>query len=101
MLPQKEVSPVTWAVGLEPRLIRAASAQTQREVWFIGMLQQTCLDYHYEPMNMAEPGAVVHAWPDKLHFFRPYESLGFLTPGDFSTGLGVTIPRFLRDLVRT
>jgi putative transposase len=50
---------------------------------FIGTLQRECLDYHYEPMNVAELQEVVDAWVEKYCNYRPHESLGFLTPTEF------------------
>jgi transposase InsO family protein len=57
----------------------------------IGTLQRECLDYHYEPMNVTETQKVVDAWLDKYHFYRPHESLDFLTPAEFSATLGKPI----------
>jgi transposase InsO family protein len=59
----------------------------------IGTLQRECLDYHYQPMNVGELREIVDAWPDKYHFYRPHESLNFLTPAEFSATLGLSIPR--------
>jgi transposase InsO family protein len=59
---------------------------------FIGTFQRECLDYHYEPMNVTELAEVVDAWLDKYHFYRPHESLKFLTPAEYCATLGVTIP---------
>jgi len=58
----------------------------------IGTLQSECLDYHYEPLNVTELQAIVDQWLDKYHFYRPHESLGGMTPAEFSAKLGVTIP---------
>lgn len=58
----------------------------------IGTFQRECLDYHYTPLNVTELTAVTHAWLDKYHFYRPHQSLGFLTPSEFSATLGVSIP---------
>jgi transposase InsO family protein len=60
---------------------------------FIGTLQKECLDYNYDPMNVAELSTVVNVWLDKYHHYRPHESLGFLTPAEFSATLGSSIPR--------
>jgi transposase InsO family protein len=46
----------------------------------IGTFQRECLDYHYEPVNAGELREVVDSWLNKYHFYRPYESLGFLDP---------------------
>jgi putative transposase len=59
----------------------------------IGTLQRECLDYSYAPLNVSELSSVVDAWLDKYHFYRPHQSLGFLTPAEFSTTLGVSIPK--------
>jgi transposase InsO family protein len=59
----------------------------------IGTLQRECLDYHYEPMNAGELREAADAWLDKYHFYRPRESLNFLTPTKFSAALGLSIPR--------
>ena len=58
----------------------------------IGTLQKECLDYHYTPLNVTELSKIVDAWLDKYHFYRPHQSLGFLTPAEFSITLGVSIP---------
>jgi putative transposase len=60
---------------------------------FIGTLQRECLDYNYTPLNVTELSEVVDAWLDKYHFYRPHQSLGFLTPAEFSPILGVSIPK--------
>ena len=59
---------------------------------FIGTLQRECLDYRYEPMNVGELREVVDAWVEKYRTYRPHESLGFLTPAEFSAKLGVLVP---------
>ena len=59
----------------------------------IGTFQRECLDYHYEPMNAAELRELEDSWLDKYHFYRPHESLNFLTPAEFSATLGLSIPR--------
>jgi len=43
-------------------------------------------------MNAAELNLEVAAWLEKYLFYRPHESLGFLTPAEFSAKLGVPIP---------
>ena len=50
------------------------------------------MDYRYEPMNAAELNVEVSAWIKKYLFYRPHESLGFLTPAEFSAKLRVPIP---------
>jgi len=65
---------------------------------FIGTFQRECLDYHYEPMNAAEMQALADNWLDKYHFYRPHESLGGLTPAEFSATLGLSIPHTARVL---
>jgi putative transposase len=60
---------------------------------FIGALQKECLDYHYEPLNVGELSEVIDEWTDKYHHYRPHESLGGLTPAEFSATLGLSIPR--------
>jgi transposase InsO family protein len=50
------------------------------------------LDYHYEPVNVGELWEVVDSWLDKYHFYRPHESLNFLTPAEFSATVGLSIP---------
>jgi transposase InsO family protein len=50
----------------------------------IGTLQRECLGYHYEPMNASELRKAVDSWLDKYHFYRPRDSLNFLTPAEFS-----------------
>jgi len=60
---------------------------------FIGTLQKECLDYNYEPMNVRELNEVVSTWLDKYHHYRPHESLGQITPAEFSAKLGVSIPK--------
>jgi putative transposase len=59
---------------------------------FIGTFQKECLDYHYEPMNATELTALANDWLEKYHFYRPHESLGGLTPAEFSAKLGISIP---------
>jgi len=59
---------------------------------FIGTLQRECLDYHYEPMSVSELQGAVDAWVEKYRTYRPRESLGFLTPAEFSARLEVPIP---------
>jgi putative transposase len=59
----------------------------------IGTLQRECLDYNYAPLNVSELSSVVDAWLDKYHFYRPHQSLGFLTPAEYSATLGVSIPK--------
>jgi transposase InsO family protein len=59
----------------------------------IGTLQRECLDYHYTPLNVSELSCVVDAWLDKYHFYRPHQSLGLLTPAEFSATLGLSIPK--------
>jgi hypothetical protein len=46
----------------------------------IGAFQRECLDCHYEPVHAGELTEVVDAWLDTYQFYRPRESLGFLTP---------------------
>jgi transposase InsO family protein len=58
----------------------------------IGRLQRECLDYNYAPMNCGELAAVVDLWLDTYHFYRPHQSLDFLTPAEFSAKLGISIP---------
>jgi transposase InsO family protein len=58
----------------------------------IGALQRECLDYNYAPLNAGGLPSVVDSWLDKYHFYRPHQSLSFLTPAEFSTALGVSIP---------
>jgi transposase InsO family protein len=60
---------------------------------FIGTLQRECLDYNYTPLNVAELSAVVDAWLGKYHLYRPHQSLGFLTPAEYSATLGISIPK--------
>jgi putative transposase len=48
----------------------------------IGAFQRECLDYHYEPMHAGELAEVVDSWLDTYQFYRPHESLGFLTPAE-------------------
>ncbi|GMO62721.1 MAG: hypothetical protein Ta2A_09560 [Treponemataceae bacterium] len=60
---------------------------------FIGTFQRECLDYHYEPMTCGELSAVVDEWLDKYHFYRPHQSLNFLTPAEFLAKMEVSIPR--------
>ncbi|GHV83848.1 hypothetical protein AGMMS50212_11880 [Spirochaetia bacterium] len=62
----------------------------------IGSLQRECLDYNYAPMNCKELTALVDRWLDKYHFYRPHQSLGFLTPAEFSATMGVSIPHKTR-----
>jgi putative transposase len=57
----------------------------------IGSLQKECLDYHYDPMNVSETRRLVDAWLVKYHFYRPHESLNFLTPAEFCATLGSPI----------
>jgi transposase InsO family protein len=59
---------------------------------FIGTFQKECLDYHYEPMNATELTELANDWLDKYHHYRPHESLGGLTPAEFSVTLGLSIP---------
>jgi transposase InsO family protein len=59
----------------------------------IGTFRRECPDYNYTPMNCGEPGGVVDGWLDKYHFYRPHQSLEFLTPAEFSATLGISIPR--------
>jgi putative transposase len=58
----------------------------------IGTFQRECLDYRYEPVNVAGLRSVTDAWLDKYHHYRPHESLDFLTPAEFSAKLGKPIP---------
>ncbi|MDR2484499.1 MAG: hypothetical protein LBD55_03790 [Treponema sp.] len=51
------------------------------------------LGYHYEPMKAGELREAADSWLDKYHFYRPHESLNFLTPAEFSATLGLSIPR--------
>jgi transposase InsO family protein len=44
-------------------------------------------------MNAGELREAADAWLDKYHFYRPHESLNFLTPAEFSAALGLSIPR--------
>jgi transposase InsO family protein len=60
---------------------------------FIGTLQREYLDYNCTPLNVAELSSVVEAWLDKYHFYRPHQTLGFLTPAEFSAAFGVSIPK--------
>jgi len=57
---------------------------------FIGTLQRECLDYHNDPMSVSELQEVADAWVEKYRTCRPHESLGFLTPAEFSARLGVS-----------
>jgi putative transposase len=59
---------------------------------FIGTFQKECLDYHYEPMNATELASLANDWLEKYRFYRPHESLGGLTPAEFSARLGISIP---------
>jgi hypothetical protein len=59
---------------------------------FIGTFQKECLDYHYELMNAPELTVLTNNWLEKYHFYRPHESLGSLTPAEFSAKLGISIP---------
>jgi putative transposase len=65
---------------------------------FIGTFQKECLDCNYDPMNATELRKVADAWLDKCHFYRPHESLEFLTPAEFCANLGLSIPRTARVL---
>jgi putative transposase len=58
----------------------------------IGTLQRECLDYNYAHMSLAELDELVNEWLDKYHYYRPHESLGFLTPAQYCDKIGVTIP---------
>jgi transposase InsO family protein len=71
-----------WAAALPPEEFPRQTALFRERL--IGTLQRECLDYHYEPMNVAELREVVNSWLDKYHFYRPHEALGFLTPAQFS-----------------
>jgi hypothetical protein len=44
-----------------------------------GTLRRECLDYHYEPMNVGELREAADSRLDKYHFYRPRESLNFLS----------------------
>jgi transposase InsO family protein len=59
---------------------------------FIGTFQKEYLDYHYQPMNVRELADVADSWLDKYHFYRPHESLMFLTPAEYCSTLGLSIP---------
>lgn len=50
---------------------------------FIGTLQTECLDYHYEPLTVAELQEIIDEWIFKYENQRPHEGLGFLTPKEF------------------
>jgi transposase InsO family protein len=50
------------------------------------------LDYHYEPVNAGELAEAADARLDKYHFYRPHESLNFLTAAEFSAAAGLSIP---------
>jgi len=58
---------------------------------FIGTFQRERPDCRCEPMNAAELQALADNWLDAYHFYRPRESLGGLTPGEFSATLGLSI----------
>lgn len=59
----------------------------------IGKLQQECLDEDRRNMTLEERGQQITTWLNDYHFFRPHQSLGYLTPSEYCATLGLTILR--------
>lgn len=59
----------------------------------IGKLQQECLDEDRSEKTVPELQAQINRWLNDYHFFRPHQSLGYLTPDEFCVTLNITIPR--------
>jgi len=58
----------------------------------IGTLQRECLDYNYEWLTTADLAKIVSQWVEKYHFYRPHETLNFMTPAEYCAKLGISIP---------
>jgi transposase InsO family protein len=59
----------------------------------IGKLQQECLDENRCHMTLEEREAQVIAWLNDYHYFRPHQTLNYLTPAEYCATLGITILR--------
>lgn len=59
----------------------------------IGKLQQECLDEYRGHLDLKEREQQVLAWLNDYHYFRPHQTLNYLTPAEFCDTLGITILR--------
>jgi putative transposase len=59
----------------------------------IGKLQQECLDEDKTRKTLEERRCQVARWLNDYHFFRPHQSLNYLTPDEFCASMDITIPR--------
>jgi putative transposase len=59
----------------------------------IGKLQQECLDEDRSNMTLEERGHQITRWLNDYHFYRPHQSLNYLTPSEYCDTLGITILR--------
>lgn len=59
----------------------------------IGKLQQECLDEHRTATTVEKLRIQINHWLNDYHFFRPHQSLNYLTPDEFCATLNITIPR--------
>ena len=59
----------------------------------IGKLQQECLDEDRTIKSLAERKQQILDWLNTYHFFRPHQTLNYLTPQEFCATLGITIRR--------
>jgi putative transposase len=59
----------------------------------IGKLQQECLDELDNIENLPELQSAIYKWLNDYHFFRPHQSLDYLTPEEYCAKLNIAIPR--------
>jgi putative transposase len=59
----------------------------------IGKLQQECLDEDRSHMTLKEREAQIIEWLNDYHFYRPHQSLNYLTPSEYCDTLDITILR--------
>lgn len=50
---------------------------------FIGSLERECLQWGGVAIDLKDQQEIINQWLDKYHFYRPHQSLGYLTPDEY------------------
>jgi transposase InsO family protein len=50
---------------------------------FIGSLERECIQWGGCVLDTADQQALIDAWLDKYHTYRPHQALGYLTPNEY------------------
>lgn len=54
---------------------------------FIGTLERECIQWGGLVIDLSDQQAVINAWLDKYHNYRPHQALNYLTPNEYQARL--------------